>query len=281
MLKILEVVDSLDAGGMEAQLVALMNRLDPERFQFRVVCLRHEGVHAQRLKKGIPVTALHKAEGFQWAVVSKLQVVLQEGFDLVHTHNWAPLVYAALASRGGKYIPVLHGEHAQLNASEKGWKRLWLRRLLYRACAGIHTVSAGQQEELLACGLRHKRLLALINGVDTGRFHPAEKSAVDRVIGIVARFGSFKRHAALVEAFEKVAVVHADARLLVVGDGGPEKEAVFKQVETSPMRERITMAGYQSDPVPWYQKMDAPAHPTIFFLRCRCSSCGSAGSHSF
>lgn len=271
MLKILQVVDSLDAGGMEAQLVSLMNRLDPAAFQFHVVCLRHEGVHAARLREGIQVTALRKAEGFQWKVVKQMQALLHDGYDLVHTHNWAPLVYAALATRGGRSVPIFHGEHAQLNASERGWKKLWLRKLLYRACAGVHTVSAGQRQELLAGGLTHHRLLALINGVDTQRFHPAAREEArrkvqlpeeGRVIGIVARFGSFKRHAALVQAFEKVASSCADLRLLMVGEGGPEKEAVAKQVAASPVSSRIIMAGYQSDPVPWYQAMDALIVPS-------------------
>ena len=82
------------------------------------------------------------------------------------------------------------------------------------------------------------------------------------MIGIVARFGSFKRHAALVQAFEKVASSHADLRLLMVGEGGPEKEAVAKQVTASPLASRIVMAGYQSDPVPWYQSMDALIVPS-------------------
>jgi glycosyltransferase involved in cell wall biosynthesis len=271
MLKILQVVDSLDAGGMEAQLVSLMNRLDPQAFQFHVVCLRHEGVHAARLREGIRVTVLGKAEGFQWQVVKQLRALLQDGHDLVHTHNWGPLVYAALATRGGMSVPILHGEHAQLNASERGWKKLWLRRLLYRACAGVHTVSAGQKEELLACGLNHHRLLALINGVDTGRFHPSKPDEARqrihlpvqaRVLGIVARFGSFKRHATLVEAFEKVASSHTDLHLLMVGEGGPEKEAVTKQVAASAFASRMIMAGYQTDPVPWYQAMDALIVPS-------------------
>jgi len=262
MLKILEVVDSLDAGGMEAQLVALMNRLDPKCFHFHVVCLRHAGVHASRLREGIQVTALHKLDGFRWKVVRQLHSILQDGYDLVHTHNWAPLVYAAMGNRGRGVAPLFHGEHAQFTSAEKSWKRLWLRRLLYKSCAGVHTVSAGQREELQACGLRHQRLVALINGVDTSRFHPAEKLATGRMIGIVARFGSFKRHAALLEAFEKVAADHTEARLLMVGDGGPEKEAVCRLVETSTVRAQITMAGYQSDPVPWYQKMDALVVPS-------------------
>lgn len=272
MLNILQVVDSLDAGGMEAQLVSLMNRMDPEAYRFHVVCLRHEGVHAARLRDGIPVTALKKAEGFQWSAVRQIQALLNEGaYDLVHTHNWGPLVYAALATKGGRSVPILHGEHAQLNASERAWKKLWPRRLLYRACAGVHTVSAGQKEELSALGLKHHRLLALINGVDTERFRPASHEEVRqrtrlpakaRILGIVARFGGFKRHAALVEAFEKVAADHPDLHLLMVGEGGPEKEAVTKQVATSRFASRITMAGYQTDPVPWYQSMDALIVPS-------------------
>jgi len=271
MLKILQVVDSLDAGGMEAQLVSLMNRLDPTAFQFHVVCLRHKGVHTTRLREGIQVTTLSKAEGFQWKVVKQIQALLNDGYDLVHTHNWAPLVYAALATRGGKRVPIFHGEHAQLNASERGWKKLWLRRLLYRACAGVHTVSAGQKQELLACGLKHRHMLTLINGVETSRFHSAVREEArrkvhlhveGRIIGIVARFGSFKRHSALVHAFEKVAPLHEDLRLLMVGEGGPEKDSVSKQVAASPLASRIIMAGYQNDPVSWYQSMNALIVPS-------------------
>ena len=271
-MRIVQIVDTLDAGGMEAQLVALMNRLDPEEFKFHVVCLRHPGIYAQRLREGIRLTALNKTGGFQFGVVRQVRKLFFGGCDLIHTHNWAPLVYASLASHGGLTSPILHGEHAQLNSLEVQPRRLLARRLLYRSCAAVHTVSEGQREDLLQQGLSHRRLLALANGVDTSRFVPAEDRAALRerlglpaealVLGIVARFGSYKRHAALLEAFEKIAAIHADAHLLIVGDGGPEKEAVTHQVQKSFFASRMTMAGYQRDPVPWYQTMDALVVPS-------------------
>jgi glycosyltransferase involved in cell wall biosynthesis len=272
IIKILQVVDSLDAGGMEAQLVSLMGRLDPARFEFKVVCLRHAGVHAARLPDRIPVIALGKQEGFQFSVVRDLRSMLREGFDLVHTHNWAPLVYASLATLGGRTTPVFHGEHSQLNAAELSPRRLAARRWLYRCCSAVHTVSAEQKEKLLQAGLKHPRLHSLVNGVNTARFTMAEDQAATRrmlglpeqarILGVVARFGAFKRHAALVRAFESIAQANPDVLLVMVGDGGPEKEKIVQQVKLSPARDQIMLAGFQEDPVPWYQSMDALLVPS-------------------
>jgi glycosyltransferase involved in cell wall biosynthesis len=270
-LRILEVVDTLDAGGMEAQLVALMNRLDPERFQFHVASLRHPGVYAERLRGDIRLTALGKSEGFQPSAALKLHHLMRMRFDLIHTHNWPALVYASLASFFGRIAPILHGEHSQLNDAELTTKRLLLRRLLYRTCRSVHTVSAGQREELIHHRLHHPRLVALINGVDTCRFRPADRIHIRnalglpldaRLIGIVARFGTFKRHLALLEAFEALASKYPDVHLLMVGDGGPQKNAVTEAVARCAFGARIILAGHQPDPVPWYQALDLLAVPS-------------------
>lgn len=276
-LRVLEVVDTLDAGGMEAQLVALLNRLDPAQFEFEVVCLRHAGVYAPKLRSGVCVRALEKQAGFQWKTARQLgRIARQGGFDVIHTHNWAPLIYSVLGTSGGRTHRILHGEHSQLNHAETTRKRLWLRRLLYKCCAGVHTVSAGQKEELLRLGLVHPHLWSLVNGVDTQRFHPLSSqserealrerlipdSAQDFWLGMVARFGAYKRHRELIAAFEEAAKRSPLSRLILVGDGGPEKDGVMRQIEASPLRKRIHCMGYQMDPVPYYQAMDVLAVPS-------------------
>lgn len=277
IVRVLEVVDTLEAGGMEHQLVHLINRLDPERFHFEVCCLRHAGVNATKLKPGVPVHTLQKAEGFQWRAVCSLRGILRQGFDLVHTHNLSPLIYAALATRGG-ITPIFHGEHAQLTPAEFTRKRLWQRRLLYRCCSAVHTVSSGQREELLKTGLHHPRLTAILNGVNTDHFKPPASNDERRTskaklgldadenlqwIGIVARFGAYKRHAELVRAFEALAASHPRTRLLMLGDGGPEKERVLQMARESQVASRIHWAGYQSDPAPWYQVMNLLVVPSL------------------
>lgn len=275
-LRILEVVDTLDAGGMEQQLVALINRLDPARFHFEVCCLRHAGVTAAKLVPTVPVHALQKAEGFQMSAVWQMRDLLKRGFDVVHTHNLSPLIYAAMATVGGRSAPLFHGEHSQFTPAEFSPKRVWQRRLLYLCTRAVHTVSAGQRQELLRAGVSHPRLTAILNGVDTDRFHPLPDKAARAAartsrglggpeefwIGIVARFGAFKGHARLIPAFEALATAHPNLRLLVVGDGGPEKESVLEQMRQSPVATRMHWAGYQSDPAPFYQLLDLLAVPS-------------------
>lgn len=276
-LRILQIVDTLDSGGMEQQLVALMNRMDASQFQFEVCCLRHAGVNAVKLRSDIAVHPLLKAEGFQTNVIQQIRHLLKRGFDVVHSHNIGPFIYAALATLGGRTIPLLHGEHAQFTPAEFGFKRLWQRRLLYRCATAVHTVSAGQKEELLRNGLKHPHLTAILNGVNTQHFTFAPDAQTRTelrnrlglgndpqhfLLGIVARFGAFKRHAALISAFENLASEFPDLRLLMVGDGGPEKERVLAQAKQSPVHDRIHWTGYQSDPAPYYQAMDLLAVPS-------------------
>jgi glycosyltransferase involved in cell wall biosynthesis len=275
-LRILEVVDTLDSGGMEQQLVSLINRLDPKHFAFEVCCLRHAGVNARKLNAGVPVHPLQKQEGFQWSAVRRMRGLLKARFDVVHTHNLAPLIYAALATSGGRAAPIFHGEHSQFNPSEFSAKRVWQRRFLYRCARAVHTVSTGQRNELLSAGIRHRHLVALLNGVNTEHFKPlpdASSRAAARAalglegdgtfwMGIVARFGAFKRHADLLRAFEVLAPQHPHLRLLMVGDGGPEKDSVLAMAGGSRFSARIHWAGYQADPAPWYQVMDLLAVPS-------------------
>lgn len=276
-LRILEIVDTLDAGGMEAQLVALINRLDTAKFEFEVVCLRHTGVCAQKLRKDVVVHELKKQPGFKWKTAMQIsRIARQGGFGLIHTHNWAPLLYAVLGSFGGKTHPILHGEHSQLNKHETRPLRLWLRRMLYKCCSLTHTVSLGQKEELLRLGFSRNSLCTIVNGVNTNRFQPlsnqTERSALREIlipgsgqdfwIGSVARYGTYKRHSELITAFEQCTINNGNSRLIFVGDGGPEKENVLMQIKASPLRERIHCVGYQTEPEKYFQSFDLLVVPS-------------------
>ncbi len=277
-IRILEIVDTLEAGGMEHQLVHLINRLDPSRFEFEVCCLRQAGVNAMKLDSRVKVHALEKKEGFQTSVIRQIRDLLRRGFDVIHTHNLAPLIYASASTAGGLTHPIFHGEHAQLTPDELGRKRLWQRRLLYRTCRAVHTVSESQRQELVRMGLSHSRLTAICNGVNTEHFAPLHHaneratalaklgvpfSAEGIHLGIVARFGAYKRHLDLLRAFESLAPHFPTARLFMIGDGGPMKETVLTQAKASVFADRIHWAGYQKDPTPWYQILDLLVVPSL------------------
>lgn len=264
-MKIVHVVHSLAAGGMENGVVNLARGLAPE-FETHIVCLTRRGEFAERLPAE-QVTALGKADGFAWSAVAQLGWhLLRLRPHLVHTHNLGPLIYAALATAGGRLFPILHGEHSLLTADETAPRKLAQRARLYRACRAVHTVAPIVREQLLSLGLKPRRLEVIPNGVDATRFTPGDRTATRRALGlpedgtflgIVARFGAHKGHAALIEAFERLA--HPSARLLIVGSGGPLEAEVRTLAANSA---RIHFTGYLADPLPAYRALDLLVIPS-------------------
>ncbi|WP_050029986.1 glycosyltransferase [Verrucomicrobium sp. BvORR034] len=266
-LRILQVVDSLEPGGMENVLAQMVSRMDPGKFEFEVCCLTRGGPFEARLPSGMPVHVLGKSPGFSWGTVTALrQLVRARGYDVVHTRHLGGLIYTTLACprRGAPHL--VHSEHTIWDGAELSSKRRWQRRFLYPRASAVFSVSQQQMDQMIAIGPGHRRLSRILNGVDCVRFAPApDKEAVrrrlglapaGRWLGIVARFGAQKRHMDLLEAFDAMAAEHPEVHLLMVGDGGPEKGRVLQRMEQSPFRDRVVWAGFQQDPAPWYQALD-------------------------
>ena len=150
-------------------------------------------------------------------------------------------------------------------------RRRFARQFLYKQARRIHTVSHGLRESLISEGFDGRRIEVIVNGVDSERFKPGVKPEARKtcglpeeglLIGLVGRFGAYKRHLDLIEAFEGVAGRQADARLVMIGGGGPMEGAVRERALRSAVAERIHLAGLQENPAPWYQALDLLVMPS-------------------
>lgn len=275
-IHITHIVTSLEPGGLENGVVNLANLLDPERFQTSIICLERIGEFSQRLSDSTRLTCLNKPAGFRASSIARLAGIISETRpDIIHTHNLGPLIYGTLANLiSGNTAAVLQGEHAQLRPDEKTLKRRIIRKLCYHGCEMIHTVSNGLRQDLITTGLPGDKIQAILNGVDCTRFSPVTETTRNQlrsqhglpldslVIGIVGRFGAFKRHSRLIESFEQLAKSQPNLHLLMVGDHGPEKERVLGQVAASPYRDRIVWSGFQQQPADYYRMMDLLVVPS-------------------
>ena len=274
-IRILHTVFSLDPGGMENGIVNIVNALDPERFEVSVCCLESRGAFADRLPPAVEVSVLTRKPKFSLELCRKLRgEILRKRPHLIHSHNLGPLIYSGIATFGGITAPILQGEHAELTPHDLDPFRLQMRRWLYGCCRAVHSVGHGLHRQLVGLKFSESKLRVIVNGVDTDRFAPA---TVDErlsrrcelgipehavVAGIVGRFGPFKQHQALIEAFEPVADRMADLHLLVVGGGGPRELAIRELASLSRHSNRIHLTGYQCDPAPFYQAMDLLVVPS-------------------
>jgi glycosyltransferase involved in cell wall biosynthesis len=272
-LRVMHVVTSLEPGGMENGVCNIARGLAPLGIVTHVACLERRGAFADRLPSPENVRVLGKSGGFSIGAVWRLWRALKAVRPhVVHTHNLGPLIYAALATLGGRTRPIVHGEHSQLAPWELEARRIRQRRQLYRRCRAVHTVSEGQLAELARCGFAHANLSAIPNGVDTGHFSPGDKAGARMkmglppdalVLGLVGRFGPYKRHDVLLAAFEEIAPSFPSAHLLFVGSGGSEEARIQGLAGAHPARERIHLTGFQADPAPCYQAMDLLVIPSV------------------
>jgi glycosyltransferase involved in cell wall biosynthesis len=135
----------------------------------------------------------------------------------------------------------------------------------------VHTVAASNREELIGLGFRPGLITAIPNGVDTVRFAPGDRAAARlrwgipadaQVAGIVGRFGPFKGHALLFEAFETIAARLPRLHLLVAGSGGPLEQEIARRAGASAFKERIHLTGFLAEPREAFHCMDVLAIPS-------------------
>ncbi|MFC5453446.1 glycosyltransferase [Prosthecobacter fluviatilis] len=268
-VRLLQIVDSLCPGGMENIMVRVCNHLQARGASVTVCCLSASGPFASRLHPDVEVSVLQKPPGFSLNTIAKLRKLIRRGdFDVVHTHHLGGLIYSSLARLPHKHPRIVHSEHILWGKEDLSQKRQRQRKLLYRACHCVFTVAGQQMDQMKRMGHRHAWQTVLTNGVDSGHFRPAteNKAALRQKLGLapeglwlvkVARFGDTKRHADLLQAFEQAHASAPQLRLLLVGDGGAEKDHVLSQMEKSRARDAIHWAGFQQDPLPYYQAADA------------------------
>ncbi len=272
-IRVLHVVHSLDPGGMENGVCNIACGLTSRGIEAHVACIERRGAFAGRLPQPDHVYVMGKSGGFSpRAVWSLMNTIRRVKPQVLHTHNLGPLIYASLATLGGRTRPIIHGEHALLAPWEREPRRLRQRSKLYRGCRAIHTVSDTQLRELQRLGLASGKLVAISNGVDTVRFCPGERAAAKIqldlpadciALGLVGRYGAYKRHDALLAAFEQMASQFPKTHLVFIGAGGPEEERIRNLAAASSVSPRIHLAGFHADPAPCYRALDLLIIPSV------------------
>lgn len=164
-----------------------------------------------------------------------------------------------------------------------GLRRRLLAALERLAAGGAHRVvcvSESLRRRCLELGLVPAARTTVLaagasNGVDTGRFRPAEpgEAAAWRrrlgipegapVVGFVGRWTRDKGIADLAWAFrERLLPRHPECRLLLLGDweeGDPVPEEVRRALTGDP---RVVRPGFVDDPAPFYRAIDVLAFPS-------------------
>jgi glycosyltransferase involved in cell wall biosynthesis len=223
------VVLSLGLGGQERLVVRMAHGLRARGHDPHVVTLTPGGALRADLE-GIRIHEVLRRDGFDPTLYAKLwRCFRQIRADVVHTHNAAPLVYAAPAARlaGARSIHTKHGDFRYPK------RTLQLARIASRAvhhfvAVSPETAGAARRNE------RPARVVVIENGIPLDVFQSPPAGARERVraelglpldahvVGSVGRLVPEKDFPLLVRAMAPV--LGEKMRLVIAGDGPARSE---------------------------------------------------------
>ncbi len=280
--RLVHVITGLGAGGAEAMLVKLLDRLDRERFASEVVSLLPGGVNAGRLSRmGIPVTSLRMEKGIAdpRALLALRQLLKQRRPDLVQTWMYHADLLGGLAAAGADVGHVVWNiQNSCLPPSPK-----WHTRL---ACDASARLSSSIPERIVVCsaagarwhaerGYRGDKMVQIANGIDTERFAPdadarrqvrSELNIDDDTLLVVlpARFAPEKDHKTFLEAIAHLVDRGHPVKAALCGDGTGRDNAALTQ--------HINDAGVQAHVLRLGRRDDMPSALNAFDVGCLSSS---------
>jgi len=260
---VLYVVDSLDVGGTETQMVQVARRLGSYGYEVTVACLRAGGPLTEALaEKGIRILEFPKRRSMlSFAAVYQLLRLVRhlrrEGIGVVHAHDlWANLmgVPAAWLAR----TPVILA--SQRNLAHVDWYTPFRRKLLrviFRLSTAVIANSAAVRALLLEkFRVPADKVHVFHNGVDLDRFDDVERdrqkidsrlSEETKLVVHIANMNSeVKGQAVLIEAARTVCTAIPLARFVLVGDG-PLRGVYERRVKELELEDRVLFLGRRQD----------------------------------
>lgn len=279
MIRVLQMIGTLDVGGSQTMLLNLYRNIDREQIQFDFVLDHPKGRYfvpeIERL--GGRVYTLTPFRGTNAGEVKR------DWNNFLYTHPEYTVLHSHVRSYASLYLPVAkaHGLktiiHSHNTANGSGLdavvKGALQKPLRYQADV-LMACSTEAGEWLYgkkAC--QSGKYIFLPNAVDTGRFAPdAEKRRKTRqalgiegrhVIGHVGRFNEQKNHGFLLEAFQRAHAQDPKAVLLLVGTG-PLQEQAVRQAVSLGIAEDVLMTGTRDDVPELMAAMDVFAFPSLW-----------------
>lgn len=256
-IRVVQLVQNLNYGGMERVLADLVRGLDPAEFESHVVVLQYLGRFAAGLDE---VATLHQVPPMNRLSMihpGPLRDVLAGiGPDVVHSHSGVWFKGSLAARRAGVPL-VVHTEHGRKSPDP------WSDRVVDREASRRTDVVIAVSEVLaahLTAAVRVRCPVYLIpNGIDTSLYRPAPDDGRLRaelglpadtpIIGSIGRLEPIKGFDVMIRAFERLSAGSGARAALVVAGDGSERANLVALAASLGIADRVHLLGWRDDTI--------------------------------
>ncbi len=272
-LRIARVIGSLNpGGGIQLHLLRTLQRFDPARFEFRVVCVQGEGKLSSRYREaGFPPTVLGTSGKLSPIAIWRLaRFFRRERIDIAHSHayrsNTSSRIAAALAG-----VPVVIAQEHN-TASGTTCCRWVLNHLLARRSDCLVAVSRAVADSHSSFErIPRDKFEVIYNGIVVADYEAPVDRLAKRVelgiepnapvIGIVSRLVPRKNHDVLLRAAPSVLAARPDAVFVVAG-AGTRMGVLRRLAATLGIEPAVRFLGHRDDVPAILATLDVFAFPS-------------------
>lgn len=274
MIKILHVVSSMNAGGVENVVYSYMSNLNRKEFEVDIACYTSEnGVFRKNFENiGMNVYRLPSKRHALKSVLYQIKLIKKNKYDIVHVHlddqSFLTLFAATMA---GTKIRILHTHLGNYVDNRPQIVHGFMKKVSLFFANKYFACSEKAAREFFG---NTENVFIMRNGINVNKYKfnidLREKIRTelgytnkDIVIGSIARLTDQKNPIFLIKVFKKIAAKNNNAKLLFVGDG-----YLFNQVKEfikeEKLEDKIKLLGAKINANEYYNALDIFALPSKF-----------------
>lgn len=251
-MKILQVITSLNIGGAEHLFVQLVEKLRQKGHEVDACIFNGVDTPLMGRLEQVGCRIFKLGHGYYNPYYVYELSRIMKYYDIVHSHNSSPQLFAAFA-KGNKKCRLVTTEHNTDNRKRHVSLGIFLERWMYAKYDKVICISKQTEKNLYDyLGKQwHQtygkgRLVTIENGIDMRRFHEAKptiRKDSPFVVVMVAAFRPQKDHSTLLRAMP---LLSDDYKLWLVGDG-ETRSFIEEEIKRLGLEEKVRLFGNRSD----------------------------------
>lgn len=274
-MRVLQVVTSMDRGGLETMLMNYYRKIDRTKVQFDFLVHRQErAAYDDEIEAlGGKIYRLPRLVPWSKSYLNALNAffVGHPEYRIVHVHqDCLSSVILKAAKKCGIPVRIAHSHNSNQDKDIKYPIKLFYRRFIPDNATHLFACSNSAGDWMF----RGKPYQILPNAIDAEQFSfRADKANATRVdfgvepqvflVGHVGRFWAQKNHAFLIDIFKRIADLKPNSKLVLVGNGGRQNE-IREKVQKLDLVDKVIFTGVRDDIPNLMQAMDVFVLPSLY-----------------
>jgi glycosyltransferase EpsF len=277
-IKILEVIPSLQNGGIEQFLYNYFSNMNLENFEIHILTQepRHYKFEEKFIELGIKIYSVptKKANFFGW-LFGIIRILKQENYDIVHAHMTTKNFYVLILAKIFKV-------KVRISHSHENQQYIGIKKVFYKFFSFLSNIFA---TNFVACSkeagknlfgkkrVKNGEVTIIHNAIDLDKFkyNVSTRNKIRNeysisnntfIIGNVGRLVPLKNHKFILKVFKEINSINKNSMLMLIGDG-LLKDEIRKIILDYNLENNVIMIDETQEIYSYYSAMDYFIFPSL------------------